>query len=1594
MTDRRPPYNQQPFRPPPTNPFFSKLNNPVPKVDETLIEKIFLLASEGDITKIKEFVLTNHISLNVRKENGQNILHIIIDNSNITENTKLELIKFSIEYGANVNSFMPGNITPLHLAAKYQLPKVCEYLIKKGASVNNTDSQQQTPLFYAITGTSTECLPEPTIKPLIPEPKNKLEKQSFTHEIYTKLLQEIESDANLKPNLLSDIKNILINVTNTEIRYELLDNINKINAEIVKISTDNLDSETKKAKITEKIRSVKKNIAEILKNKLKKSLEEMDIHPGIEDGWGPDNEDENKILQFKQITSITDKIDNDVEKNLNTALINLDNEVENYSNKMTDLKKDIDDINILSTHLLIYNNVLHQNGIPNIDNKKLQQLYFLQKQECKSIDINNDDILEFKNIQPTLIKFDVIYNDNDKKIKTYYGTKSDVYGWNKSKLPISQQYLSNQMANKLNDPVADPIFVRPLPAVIELYDDLQLYNNSKLVNPSTTRQDEIYFTSELNYYFFSLYENTVVNIIGNMLNLNIHIEKKNSKKFYDLISETINMLLLNINILSKLEKQIEVCNKQLSLIRSEFEDIKKTNNAFYLLDIIIDEQTEHIIDIKHKKNIIDNINILYNLTYKFFDHLNTLINHYNTYNAADLIKSYCYLNPNEFDNNIKENEKFSIVHNNTYDHQIRMINNLNISMEELNKKDNIKKYLIEKFAFNINEYDYRSFYDDGAILIVTTTIKDFLTYIGNTRIIRHLTKHYKKYIIAVIVGIIISTDTSNTVGTAVSNYITSTTDNLSDQIIYISNNLLPGITSLLAATDIKQVISPGILTTGIYSAGKDIFNKLVNTANNLPANNLPAVAAPIIAVSGGARKKTTGSLVKPKNPKIGYLTDFKKMLPLNLKYDKSGIPKLLDQIDIQTQIGYSGVLDELYKMPDSVYPLLDEYINIIKYICVRYIINTKKDNKPFIESINNELKTIIGNEPKIAFIYSFIGKLVDRIIIDSIKSEINNIGNKFIQSIFKKSKDILQDIQQEELDLSNKDLGFTTGLNDFFNEYTKNNDLIITNLIDEDYKTTKNSKIHKMINYTNDKSSTATCFNIDIDTAKVLLQNKSYINHSDILGNTPLHYAVELQHKDLIKMLYNNYKADKNFKNKSGISVVSIIWKNYKENSISPMVNTIEIAKTATDKIVDELNKKVKNGNNVIKYVKDIIPAMFYLINHQFYMSCKRYPLEWTKDKNNDFLDKIGSDPNKYFPFLDFIIDKNDISIDATQNKEVYNQYVEKTNFKNNKLKKELESRLASYELEKEAIKTSINQIDTERIRIINAKITKITDDISKLINLTHTTSTATITINFKNINLGNKSNAVSLYEKINDNILVTSNYNVTLYPSLFEEYLKKDYTNYDNVQILNKLFNMQQQLNNSENELVSDFYKNILTPFSKNYFDLPQEINGINYPLTYIINIITHVIKHFILATFYRTIIKLIQKYIIETNISTSTKTKDISATILVDNNNNKLFEYIMNVIPIKIVKITLQIFDEYDYDKTLSIEQIFQEINQILKTNIKLNISDDTTLIKNLDEYIYPFFKDWLEMFIKEMKSSSDLYIKNILYQSKYIEIISLLN
>jgi ankyrin repeat protein len=1461
MTETRPPQNKfQPRISAPVNPFFNRISNPIQKVDDNLIEQLFLLASEGDIIKIKQFVLTNHVSLVVKRENGQNILHVILDNANITDNNKLELVKFAVEYGANVNGFMTGNITPLHLAAKYQLPKICEYLIEKGASVTNVDSQQKTPLFYAVSGTSTECLPEPEIKPLIPESKNNFEKKSLTHAIYKELVQEVINTPTLNQHFTA-IKNTLINVTNSEIRYESLTEIDKTISDVSLISVNRkLDEETRKSQITDKIRSVKKTVTELLKSKLKTSITEMEIHPNTENGWGPDGGTENKILPYNEIKNITDNIELDINKNIETSLENINKELQNYRDNIGSLRAIVREINVLAVQLLMFNLVLSKNGSNKIDDKILRNIYYYKGLDVEIINIDNPD----KYTIDDRYSFKILFDTSDKVIETPYLTKKEIEKLNKTiKSTVTKTYLNDKMKVTFDSNVkrTDPKNIK-LPTGTEIYDETNLnspnYTNSlykeSWLEDSSSKKDELYFIVRSLYYIIHL-DDEMENISNNIANLGqtIRQSQPDYNKFYtDDLKNIINSLLSYINGLILIKKELNICNDRFILLKQEFLTVK---DEFFLFDIIIEDHIDPLLNKFSNGTVNNSLDIIYNSIINLFNNLNIIIQNVNKKNSEELIKSY--VNVTTFDNNTSDtNFQFT---EKLYDRPFRLIDSLPSSLDEISKKtNNVKKYLIEHFALSINRYNFMNFYD-------------------------------------------------------------STTD---------------------------------------------------------------------------------------EKPKIGYLTDFTNIntsSKLEIKYGSDGITNILDGNPTFYDGGKTGQISTVdipktKGLVPAVYQSLDDFFNIIKYILIRYIIATEKtktDADKKYNKITNELKKILGFEPQMSLIYSFVGKIVDGIMIDYIKQSINSVGNIFISQVFEKYEKLIKLSELIDTTLISKDIGFTTGLNDFFDEYAKNKDLIITNLIDEEYKTKKNSKNHKLVNYSYDnRSSTAVCFNIDIDTAEILLK-KSYINQTDILGNTPLFYAIELQHEDLIKLL-KKYNAGTEFKNKSGETIISILWKNYKQNIIDYMMNTKDLAKISTEKIVDELNKKVKYGHNVIKYVENIIPFMFYLINHQIFMSCKRYPLDWTYDKNETLMKKLGLDSKKYFPFYKFAESNGDISIDTKENEEVYNEYQTKIIKKYTLEKKSLEKKKKEYENENTKLGTPIAEtleekrktINTEKITKIDGRI-KVIDAELKTLNFNITDTT---TIKFKDIDLTkNKSNALSLYEQFNDIITNQSSKNLTIYPKLIEEYLKNPQSELDNVQILNKLFNYQKDINTKtdkenleELKEFNDFYKNILEPFGKNYFDLAQEINGVNYPLTYIINIISHVIKHFILATFYRTIVKLIQKQEIETGIKTVFKEDD------------KLFEYIIKTIPIKIVKITLQIFDEYenDYDRNLSIEQIFEEINQLLKTNSNLvNITEESSLIKNLNEYIYPFFKDWLELFIREMKSVSDVYIRNILYQSKYINIISII-
>ena len=206
-----------------------------------------------------------------------------------------------------------------------------------------------------------------------------------------------------------------------------------------------------------------------------------------------------------------------------------------------------------------------------------------------------------------------------------------------------------------------------------------------------------------------------------------------------------------------------------------------------------------------------------------------------------------------------------------------------------------------------------------------------------------------------------------------------------------------------------------------------------------------------------------------------------------------------------------------------------------------------------------------------------------------------------------------------------------------------------------------------------------------------------------------------------------------------------------------------------------------------------------------------------------------------------------------------------------------------------------------------------------------------------------------------------------------------------------------------SQNDLIYQYYKYVLIPYIDNYFELEEEINeNVNYPLFAMFNIIVHIVKHFILVNMYHIIIKMLVAYLLERAKKLDSK-DDTYANFISDTVKNiieptygssHLMEYMFNVLPNKLVKVILNIYtSENDSDRQENVETLLGHITKILESNTTLPLDKDTSMIKNLTEYIYPFFKDYLELFIKEMKKLIDNHLRNLKHQGIFLEILKIL-
>src|SRR5207249_1007445 len=92
---------------------------------------------------------------------------------------------------------------------------------------------------------------------------------------------------------------------------------------------------------------------------------------------------------------------------------------------------------------------------------------------------------------------------------------------------------------------------------------------------------------------------------------------------------------------------------------------------------------------------------------------------------------------------------------------------------------------------------------------------------------------------------------------------------------------------------------------------------------------------------------------------------------------------------------------------------------------------------------------------------------------------------------------------------------------------------------------------------------------------------------------------------------------------------------------------------------------------------------------------------------------------------------------------------------------------------------------------------------------------------------------------------------------------------------------------------------------------------------------------------------------------------------------NGKPLNNYIINDLTVILVKNNLQLYtDEQDPDRKIDINSIFEEITDFLVNNTVFPIKSDSIIIKNLNQYIYPYYRLVYTLFIKRVKSLIDNY------------------
>jgi hypothetical protein len=1549
------PFNQRPigqpfnkFKPPTDTKYkyFNRVNLPERKIDENLVSKLFLLVDEGNISKIKDFLLQNAFLLNIKNDiTNESVLHTVIKSENISIEDKTYLVKFFLFKGVSAVSFDKFNITPIHLAVKNQLKDVVDLLIKYGADPNTLDSNNMNTLHYAVIGKNIKCPVKLEEKKFIIPKKGKTKtKEQF-------ILQDLFNNINNLYFMDVASQDILLNV------YNNIDNYNSIYDDIIKKKEKELENtvgtilrkeDTSIEKKSELIKDELDKISDELKGSFMKELDSNVIDFSKEFNFDNNTKTitfNNPLLDIHKIFAVSfDNIPKSL-KEIDTTINELINSVDNTTKNVSNIKNELVNIRWLNATLIInYEWNGNQTMIFDINGNSIlyNNIYNLPVNTSISIvEDKLDQIYELANDKQNLEDYNLIYPDTNTIDLTLNYNDFDLDFTNKFSDSASRykEITAEEEKNYNDENKINPIKKTILSYYNGQYKYIFPYTFKSTSTDTYTLSNEVKRTFLKRVYALSKLLNEQINIIKTNFGLIFkYIDNSDSWNIMIHIVPSIIISIFNsMRILKAINNELDIINPKLKEIEKLFIDIQNTNktlkiNHFWIYEKAIDtvkiceKETEQI-----KKNTNSQYKLLLTIIEKynsFIDKLQDLqgIIHLMPYHDANFLtnkytRHFRYFS-DKFDNfklNFEEYKQLDSIKN-TRPFFEKYLNNLfnntkNTFYDQLDQGVQAQKTLITPM---INVYNFK--YPDNNITsnndqAPTINYKNFMTF--------------KKYTTGLTAGIY-----HNPL------YQFKDGNILAIEEPTVDNDLIPKYKANYKI--IKNIIGNHYILQK-YSLINNISNIFTSKDPNYDnfRNNIKTI-------NGGELYKNIQKNIQ--EYKQEYM---KKMKITNKDFQNTHYKLLVD------------VLSETF----------DNYIEFL----------IKQKSKQIAYGLFKSYK--LKN-------YS-----VDDITIDSIEHYPIVKNDKQFKNLGISTKLTIDEIENIEA-------------SDYY-DYI-DNDLIKETKSIEYYKTDDN-----------------TCFQVNEDIIKILIDNKANLSQKDNSGRIPIMYALEFKNLQLIDILSKDNGIEF-YKNNQD---VSNYFNTLIKSTINELVNGgsyIVFYEKYEKKIIKKLESKTEINTNILASIEYTIPMYLSLLNSLLFNVLLNYKYKYTQDDLDKLLHILFSpiDKNLYYGP---IIHKIDSEIDLKDQskiiskKELDNEIKkieDKINFDENS-KKESENEITH-------VATKSNLFETIRNEQLNLIITDLTKSIADNKTKENLLKKLNITEDLKKldknkIKITQRSikNVSNMYNNIFKNILndnkdnkktkgyTSESFDVKRYKALWKDYKTESHSKYiSNIHLVSMNFIDNNLTKDELNTNLNNFTKlfEVFNKVAKDYSEGPLEFNMTNYHLEEIIKLIIHTLTHTVINYLYFTITKMIIKQLEETYNDKIYSTKKeyqeyiikllqqiLSNRVNTKVKNSELITYLFEDMPEKLVKCTLNIYDtDADPDYKKPIDAIFNEIIRIIKSNSLniINTGDDSELIKNLTTYVIPYYKEYSTIIINELFDLTNKFFKHLGGMHELLQIYKKLN